>query len=156
MHGVLDYGDGRRAREDWDGSGLQTAAQIVGIVFAFCAVMVVLRFLINTGIDLAILRDSSSLIRCLSQIRRFICPWWHPRTQPQDLYGANGAEAENTTLEDVEAASRDMHMLHVLSGLTRKGRYDLLSSLLGSKVCFNHRCCSTIMQCAKKIGHITH
>jgi hypothetical protein len=106
---------------------LKKGFAVVGIVVAFMLAMVVLRFGCVLFIDVAILGESAdSLIRPLSEIRRCIFPWWHPRTQPQDL----SSPQENSRNNETELVNMD----RLLMGLTPQQKQELLSSILASKV----------------------
>lgn len=100
---------------------LQKGFLVIGIVLAFLTALVVLRFCCVQFIDIVIMRDTDSLIRSLSQTRRYIFPWWHLRTHAQEEDAANNDESEFT-------------MEILLTGLTRQQKQELLSSILASKV----------------------
>jgi hypothetical protein len=133
--------DGTNDGQEREGSGLKIAAEIVGIILAFLLAMAVLRFFINTTIDYAVLRDSSSLVRQLSQLRRCLCPWWHPRTEPQEHIGETVEGVSAAIGNDANQGRMEIHMIQMLAGLTTQERYELLATLFQSKVCVkNHRC----------------
>jgi hypothetical protein len=103
--------------------------------------LVVLRIGCNVCIDIVILRDSDSLLKTLSELRRAIFPNWHPRTQPQDILSMQQqGGATNGSSRDVEGGGNNgvelMNMDRVLAGLTPKQKQDLLVSVLPSKVSF--------------------
>jgi hypothetical protein len=109
---------------------------IVGMVLAFLVFLVILRFGCNICIDLAVLRDSDSLLRTLSEIRRCLFPWWHPRTQPQDLSSLsptrNQGSNSHNTIDGREFELVNMDQL--LMGLTPPQKQELVASMLTSKV----------------------
>jgi hypothetical protein len=124
---------------DTSGVDFKTAFMLWGIVMAFLVVLVVLRIGCNVCIDIVILRDSDSLLKTLSELRRAIFPNWHPRTQPQDIRSAQPQGGlTNRSSRDVEGGGNNgvelMNMDRVLSGLTPKQKQDLLVSVLPSKV----------------------
>jgi hypothetical protein len=103
---------------------LKKGFAVIGIVLAFLLALVVLRFGCIVFIDIVILQDSDSLVRTLSEIRRYLLPWSHPRTQPHDMSSPHSAmtnEAELVTMDKL------------LTGLTPQQKQELLSSLLASK-----------------------
>ena len=118
------------ARNADSDEGLREAGEVIGIILGFLFFMWVLRCFVNTTIDVTVLRDTTSLIRNLSQIRRLFCPWFHPRTEPEEQL------AEPTVRVDTEYRSRgaDRRMAQMMEGLTARERYMLLAPLLASKV----------------------
>ena len=104
---------------------IKKAFSIVGIVVLFFMFLVILRYGCIIFIDVVILRDSASLMRTLSDLRRKFVPWYHPRTQPQ---GATQGSA------DVESGQELISMDRILSGLTPQQKKDLLASILTTKV----------------------
>lgn len=113
----------------WEDSGFQKSLQVIGIILLFVAVMGAVRFLLNCLIDLAVLRDTEPLMRQLSQVRRWVCPWWHPRTQPQQQQGQ-----EMTTSTSSPDNNGTLDMDRLLAGLTPSQKQELLASLLKVKV----------------------
>jgi hypothetical protein len=103
---------------------IQKGFTIVGIVMLFLIVLVILRYGCNIFIDVVILRDSVSLMRTLSEIRRKFVPWYHPRTQPQAMPRS----------ADVESGQELINMDRILTGLTPQQKKDLLASILTTKV----------------------
>jgi hypothetical protein len=61
------------------------AIAIAGCVMAGLIALVILRLFVNLCIDVVILGDFHSARRSVSVITRWICPWWHRRTQPEEL-----------------------------------------------------------------------
>ena len=99
---------------------------VIGVCIAFLATLVVLRFGCNIFIDLAVLQDSGSLIRALSEIRRKLIPWWHPRTQPQ--------QSSSQIITSPASADELINMDRVLAGLTPHQKKELIGSILTTKV----------------------
>lgn len=116
---------------------IQNAFKIVGGVLLFLIILVVIRFVVNMFIDLAILRDADSMIRALSQIRRFFCPCWHPRTQnlvpsPTD---SSVDRANNSAQERVEETiPGQMTIGRLLGNLTSEQRQLLISKVIPTQV----------------------
>mmetsp|Transcript_23580 Transcript_23580/g.65850 ORF Transcript_23580/g.65850 Transcript_23580/m.65850 type:complete len:268 (-) Transcript_23580:168-971(-) len=107
--------DGLQSNEyDMD---IENGFRVVGIVFAFLVVMVLLRFGVNMCIDAAVLRDQDSLMRTIGEFRRKICPWWRPRTQP-----AQPPETQLVTMDQL------------VRGLNAEQKKELFSTILQSKV----------------------
>ena len=109
----------------------KTWLQIVGVIISFFAIMVVLRWILNCFIDLAVLGNTESLMRQLSQLRRLICPWWHPRTQPQNEEAVGEEEAASSQTR--ERCMNDA-MDRLLAGLTPSEKQELICSLLKIQV----------------------
>jgi hypothetical protein len=116
---------------------------IIGMVLAFLIFLVILRFGCNIFIDVAVLRDSDSLGRTVSEIRRCLFPWWHPRTQPQDLSSLspttrnqerNSRNNNNNYTIDGRRESELVNMDQLLMGLTPPQKQELVASILTSKV----------------------
>lgn len=116
---------------------------------AFLAVLVLLRVGCNVCIDIVILRDSDSLMKTFSDLRRAIFPNWHPRTQPQDIPSqqrtTNGSRdiGGGGSSNGVEL----MNMDRVLAGLTPKQKQDLLVSVLSTKVSFTTQIAISNSEC---------
>ena len=111
---------------------------IVGCVAALLFALIIVRLGCNVFIDLIVLRDSGSVTRALSEARRTVLPWWHPRTQPQGSM-TNGFSVQDSRLElgnrnVVEEELGGLDMDRVLAGLTAKAKQDLLASVLPAEV----------------------
>ena len=126
-----------RARGADSSDGLEKAGEVVGIIMGFVFFMAVLRCLINTTIDVAVLRDTSSLIQVLSQIRRLLCPSFHPRTVPEEQRVPATIFVQNA---DRRAHTTETIMAQMMDGLTGQEQYLLLASLLATKVRIKSHC----------------
>ena len=107
---------------------IQEGLKIVGIVMVFLFILMLLRVCCIVFIDVAILRDFGSLMRIFSEFRRTFCPWWHPRTQPEENDDIQEAAASGDP--EVTVISID----DLLVGLTQQQKQELLASILSSKV----------------------
>ena len=58
------------------------AVAIAGCVMTALIALVVLKFFLNICIDVVCLGDLVSARRSLGGFLRWVCPRWHPRTQP--------------------------------------------------------------------------
>jgi len=126
-----------RARGADSNDGFQKAGEVIGIILVFVFVMATLRCVVNTTIDIAVLRNTSSLIRDLSQIRRLFCPWFHPRTEPEDQRTATTVRVHDA---DRRGHATETVMAQMMEGLTGQERYSLLASLLATKVRITFPC----------------
>ena len=127
---------------------------LIGIVVLVLFTLMLLRFGCTICIDLIILRDSDSLIRSISEVRRIFLPWIHPRTQPSsprtptttspgDDYDEEngGATTELTTID----------MDFVLSGLTNQQKQSLVEEVLTTIVRFSPKCLSCAIVATEKL-----
>jgi hypothetical protein len=107
---------------------------IVAIVLLFLFCLVLLRYGCNILIDVCILRDGESLMRTVSELRRWFCPCWHPRTEPTSggIGGTGGIAIETTTINNSDGRVATMETL--LSGLTSKQKQKLIASIVPCKV----------------------
>ena len=115
---------------------IENAFKIVGGVLLFLIILVVIRFVVNMFIDLAILRDADSVIRALSQIRRFFCPCWHPRTQNLNQSPADSTDAVNNSAQHsvTENVPGQMTIGRLLGNLTSEQRQLLISKVIPTQV----------------------
>lgn len=113
---------------------IENAFKIVGVVLLFLVLMVVLRFVVNMFIDLAILRDADSMIRALSQVRRFFCPCWHPRTQNLNPSPSDSLDAGNARRTEVEISPNQITIGRLLGNLTSEQRQLLVSKVIPTHV----------------------
>ena len=131
-----DDDDGR------DDSDVKKGMILVAIVILFLFCMILLRFGCNLLIDVCILRDGESFMRTVSEVRRWFCPCWHPRTEPAAI--ANN-HINNGSGTDIEMNSNNnangngdnrgvVTMESLLSGLTAKQKEHLLASIVPCKV----------------------
>lgn len=74
------------------------AIAIAGCVMAGLIALVILRLFVNLCIDVVILGDFHSARRSLSVITRLICPWWHRRTQPEELTSTDSGSGQDVEL----------------------------------------------------------
>lgn len=109
---------------------LKKGFALVGIVLLFLCCLVVCRFGCNLCIDVVILRDNGSLIRALSEIRRWFFPRWHPRVVIVDLPTTTTPASSPGPEAELELVNMD----RLLSGLTPKQKQELLASILTSKI----------------------
>lgn len=125
----LTNGDGRQ------GDDAKVGMIIVGIVLLFLFCMVVLRYGCNLLIDIFVLRDGDSLVRTISELRRLLCPCWHPRTEPTAVgVGAGGAGDAGGSGNNDGGTDESVSMETLLTGLTQKQKQELLASVVPSKV----------------------
>jgi hypothetical protein len=119
-----------RMLKEWENQEFQRWLQVLGVILAFLVVMAILRFGINCLIDVAVLRDSESLMRQVSQFRRCFCPWWRPRTQPQQQQ----QQAEEIGRSPERSSARDEALDRVLAGLTPSEKREILANMLDSQI----------------------
>ena len=81
-------------------------------------VLVSLRFLVNFLIDVLILGDTSSA-RSIGNLVRRVFPWFHPRTQPEELTDTQQHEGIGM---DVGGSGAEMNAIIIESILPRKVR----------------------------------
>jgi hypothetical protein len=81
------------SREFGDSSYVD-ALVLAGLVMSALIALVVLKFLLNGLVDLLILGDYGSIRRSLGSVIRIVCPWWHPRTQPEESVEQNNPSSE--------------------------------------------------------------
>jgi hypothetical protein len=123
--------------EGGNDNNLARGLMLVGIVLLFLFGLVALRLVCNMFIDVAILRDDRSLMRSLSELRRMVCPCWHPRTEPQQQDGGRNRTTTATRAvpaAGAAAATEMVNMESLLAGLTPAQKQDLLASILNNKV----------------------
>lgn len=124
---------------EWKNAQLQKWFQVLGVLLSFLLAMAILRVAVNCLIDVTVLRgdSSSSLLRQVSQLRRWFCPWWHPRTQPQEQElppQPPSQEAADGRNSQRRYSQRDAALDRVLMGLTPSEKRELLTSLLQSQI----------------------
>lgn len=112
---------------------IENAFKIVGIVLLVLIVMVVFHMLVNMFIDLAILRDADSMMRALSQVRRFCCPCWHPRTQNLDL-PAGSVDAELGRRPTEQVAPGQITIERLLGNMTNEQRQLMISKAIPTQI----------------------
>lgn len=100
------------------------AVAIAGCVMAALIALVILKFALNICVDVVCLGDLESARRSLGGLRRRVCPWWHPRTQPDaSLTGRNENSIEvRSTLQST------------LRGRSLEERKDIVTSTLQENV----------------------
>ena len=96
------------------------AVAIAGCVMAALIALVILKFFVNIFIDVLCLGDLDSARRSIGGLVRRICPWWHPRTQPEAP-----ATDQNDNMREVQATLR---------GRSLEERKDIVISILQDKV----------------------
>jgi hypothetical protein len=121
--------------DDRERDDAKVGLALVGIVLLFLFALVVLKLCCNLMIDVIILRDGECLLRTISQIKRFVCPWWHPRTEPTRRQSAEeGSSRDRQQRIAVNSAdSLPIDMENLLVGMTPKQKQHLLASILTSK-----------------------
>ena len=82
---------------DTNDTNYTDAIAIAGCVMASLIALVILRLFVNLCIDVVILNDFDSARRSLGALLRFVFPWWHRRTQPEEL-----ASPDSDRQQDVE------------------------------------------------------
>ena len=102
----------------------------MGIILVFLFFLVALKLLCNMFIDVVILRDGDSLLRTMSEVRRLLCPCWHPRTEPSNTTSATEMQATTTRTRNNES----IDMENLLVGMTPEQKKELLAATLTSKV----------------------
>mmetsp|Transcript_3066 Transcript_3066/g.6931 ORF Transcript_3066/g.6931 Transcript_3066/m.6931 type:complete len:364 (-) Transcript_3066:3992-5083(-) len=122
-------GGGGGSSASYEDNDAKRGMIIVSIVLLFLFCMIVLRFGLNLLIDLCILRDGESLVRTASEIRRFFCPCWHPRTTS----ATGNIEATTTTRSSSNANINNgetVTMEMLLSGLSLKQKQQVIESIV--------------------------
>lgn len=125
-------------------SDMARGLMMVGVVILFLFSLVAVRLMCNVFIDIAILGDAPSLMKILSEIRRMICPCWHPRTEPQQDNNNNNRRRDSGRIDRTATAGASRSVLPVeteivnmhslLAGLSPEEKQELLASILNSKV----------------------
>lgn len=115
--------------ENGERDDVKLGLTLVGIVLLFLFTMVALKLCCNVMVDAVILRDGDSLRRTFSQWRRVMCPWCHPRTEPQS--GEDSTSGLDLAERSADAFRVDMENL--LIGLTPDQKKQLLATILSSK-----------------------
>jgi hypothetical protein len=126
----FNMASGDNGRDD-----IELGLTLVGIVMLFLFALVALKLCCNVMVDVIILRDRESLMQSISQMKRFICPWWHPRTEPaapQSAEEGNISDGlQRTSMNSLNSLNIDMENL--LVGMTPHQKQQLLASILTSK-----------------------
>jgi hypothetical protein len=120
--GESSYGNSFGPSADVD---IHKGFKVVGIVLGFLFFLIVLRICCIGFIDFAILGDTESLTRFFSELRRRLCPSWHPRTQPQGVAMPTIPGTPETDIITIDV---------LLTGLNKQEKQDLLASILTSEV----------------------
>eukprot|EP00934_Nitzschia_sp_Nitz4_P000416 Nitzschia sp. Nitz4//scaffold1_size375055//204096//204949//NITZ4_000280-RA/size375055-augustus-gene-0.678-mRNA-1//1//CDS//3329541057//416//frame0 len=108
-------------------SEVSLALQLIAIIFAFIGFLVVLRVIVNLLIDIAMAGDLYPFWQLLSKLRRFLCPWLSPRTQPQGAGTVTPSPASNLGMNTVS-------MDRLLAGMTYSQKEACLAAILPSQV----------------------
>jgi Ring finger domain len=118
------------ATEDSERDNVKLGLSLVGIVLLFLFTMVALKLCCNIIIDVVILRDGDSLMRTVSQLRRTVCPWWHPRTEPTT---PQSGENNSVPSQQRSAVNVRVDMENLLVGMTPAQKKQLLAAILPCK-----------------------
>ena len=116
-----------------EGDNVRRGLALVGIILVFLFLLVVLKLMCNMFIDILILRDGDSLMRTLSEIRRLLCPCWHPRTEPSSTTGNTEMQATTSATTGNNNHSDRIDMENLLVGMTPDQKKELLAATLTSK-----------------------
>ncbi|KAG7338328.1 ring finger domain containing protein [Nitzschia inconspicua] len=108
---------------------------LVAIVLLFLFTMVALKLCCNMMIDVMVLRDADSFMRTVSQLRRTLCPWWHPRTEASTLQHGNNASSLDLPPRSTGHSSDTLRIdiENLLVGMTPDQKKQLLASILPCK-----------------------
>lgn len=92
-------------------------------VLGFLMILVVLRFFCNCCIDVTFLGETGSAKKACGEVWRCLCPWWRPRTNP---------EQDDPSPSDIEILQQDID--EARTGMPAEAWKALLHSILPSKV----------------------
>ena len=145
------FGDARSPGIDVD---VVKGLTLIGIVVLVLFTLILLRFGCTICIDLVILRDSDSFMRSISEVRRIILPWIHPRTQPSSPRTPTTISPSDNYDEENGRATTELttiDMDYVLAGLTIQQKQSLVEEVLTTTVRFTRKCLSCVNVATEKL-----